>query len=292
MSRRQAVGPLLEQLYRELDAPTRRASDPVAFVHRYRDPADQEVAGVFAASLAFGRVAAFQPVLQALFDAADAHGGPARAAERVPDALATAWQPLFYRWLRGPHLVALLRAVGQVRARHGGLEGLSAVGTLRDGLTAWVGELREAVEADQGPRAGWDRGLRFLLPSPAEGSACKRWCMFTRWMVRPPTEGIDLGLWTRDPATLLVPVDTHVLKLSRFLGLTERKDGSWRTAEDITAALRRFDPQDPVRFDFALAHLGISGACRGHRVQEVCAACVLDAACRAPRWATGRRAAR
>jgi uncharacterized protein (TIGR02757 family) len=288
MTRRRAVGPLLEQLYREVDGPARRASDPVAFVHRYTDPADQEVAGVFAASLAFGRVAAFQPVLQSLFDATDAHGGPARVAAEVPDALARAWEPLFYRWLRGPHLVALLRAVGEVRERHGGLEAPSAEGSLREGLSVLVDALREVVEVDQGPRAEWARGLRYLLPSPADGSACKRWCMFARWMVRPPVEGIDLGLWRRDPATLVVPVDTHVLKLARFLGLTERSDGSWRTAEDITASLRRIDPVDPVRFDFALAHLGISGACRGHRVPEVCRTCALDAACRAPRRPSAR----
>ncbi len=285
---RAPVGPLLERLYGELDAPTRRAHDPVAFVHRYRDPADQEVAGVFAASLAFGRVAAFWPVLQALFDGMDAHGGPARAAERVPDALAARWEPLFYRWIRGPELVTLLRAVGTVRRAHGGLEGPSAAGTLKEGLSSWVDALREASEA--GPRDTWPRGLRYLLPSPAEGSACKRWCMYARWMVRSDREGIDLGLWRRDPATLVVPVDTHVLKLARFLGLTSRSDGSWRTAEEITAALRRIDPADPVRFDFALAHLGISGACRGHRDPEVCGGCVLDTACHAP--ATGRRGSR
>lgn len=292
MSRRRALGPLLERRYEEhrrIDVHVRRAGDPVAFVHRYADPADQEVAAVFAASLAFGRVAAFRPVLQALFDAADAHGGPSRVAHQVPNGLVRAWEPLFYRWLRGPQLVALLRALGTVRARHGGLEGRSGEGSMKEGLSAWVGELREAVAADEGPRTSWSRGLRYLLPSPADGSACKRWCMLSRWMVRPPQEGIDLGLWSRDPSTLVMPVDTHILRLSRFLGLTDRKDGSWRTAEAITASLRRIDPADPVRFDFALAHLGISGACKGVRVKEICSACPLDPACRAP---TARRAAR
>jgi uncharacterized protein (TIGR02757 family) len=94
---------------------------------------------------------------------------------------------------------------------------------------------------------------------------------------------VDLGLWTAlRPADLVMPVDTHVLRNSRFLGLTDRADATWRTAEQITAALRALDPHDPVRFDFALAQLGISGACRGFRDAAVCAACPLDPICAAP----------
>lgn len=284
-ARREPVGPLLQRRYdahRRIDRAERRASDPVAFAHRYADPADQEVAGVLSASLAFGRVAAFRPVLQGVFDDIDAHGGPSVVAEEVPPSLASALAPRFYRWIRGPDLIALIRGLGALRARQGSLEGPWSDGAFREGLTGWVDALRKAVAEREGPYAAWPRGLRYLLPSPATGSACKRWCMFHRWMVRPGREGIDLGLWRRDPASLVMPVDTHVLKLSRFLGLTDRKEASWRTAEDITASLRTIDPTDPVRFDFALAHLGISGACKGRRVAEICADCPLDGACRAP----------
>jgi len=93
---------------------------------------------------------------------------------------------------------------------------------------------------------------------------------------------VDLGLWTtRAPAELLVPLDTHVLRLSQFLGLTRRKDGSLRTAREITAALAACDPADPVRYDFALAHLGISGGCRGRRDPTICPACSLHPVCTA-----------
>jgi uncharacterized protein (TIGR02757 family) len=106
--------------------------------------------------------------------------------------------------------------------------------------------------------------------------------MFLRWMIRSPREGIDLGLWTtRSPAALIVPLDTHVLRIARFVGLTARRDDSLRTALEVTDGLRRFDPDDPVRFDFALAHLGISGACRGHRDPEVCPSCPLTSVCTA-----------
>lgn len=281
-----AVGPLLESLYAAVDWSAQRQVDPVSYVHRYREPADREVAGLLSSGLAFGRVAAFRPVLDEVFAVLDAHGGPARVARRTPNAVARALEPLFYRWIRGPHLVALIGAAGEVQGQYGSLEPLQAGGSAADGLTRLVDALRAGVEDRTGLAfSAQPRGLRYLLPRPHDGSACKRLCMFHRWMVRPDREGIDFGLWARDPATLVVPVDTHVLRLARFLGLTSRQDGSWRTAQDITESLRALDPVDPVRFDFALAHLGISGACRGYRVSEVCQACPLDRGC----MATSRR---
>jgi uncharacterized protein (TIGR02757 family) len=84
------------------------------------------------------------------------------------------------------------------------------------------------------------------------------------------------------PSALLIPLDTHIHRLSLFLGLTARKDGSWRTAREITDTLALLDPVDPVRFDFALAHLGMSRACLGGRDPVVCPACPLDDVCGAP----------
>jgi uncharacterized protein (TIGR02757 family) len=120
-----------------------------------------------------------------------------------------------------------------------------------------------------------------MLTSPDDGSACKRLNLFLRWMVRPD-DGVDLGPWTAlTPADLVVPLDVHVLRISRFLGLTRRSDASWRTACEVTDGLARLDPADPVRFDFALSHLGISGACRGARHPDACPLCPLDPVCTA-----------
>jgi uncharacterized protein (TIGR02757 family) len=267
------VEPLLRRLLAETDATARLAADPVSFVHRYTDRADREVMAVFAAGLAFGRVAAFFPVLKRISAAMDEVGGPARSA--AVGLREGAIDGLFYRWVRAPDLLALLAAVGAVQRVHGSLEVPQREGSAREGLTALVAALRAELPAT----ASKTRGLVALLSSPADGSACKRWCMFHRWMVR--RDAVDLGLWARPPSTLVIPVDTHVLRLSRLLGLTARSDASWRTAEEITASLRAFDPEDPVRFDFALAHLGISGACRGRYVADVCPSCPLLAGCRA-----------
>ena len=101
-------------------------------------------------------------------------------------------------------------------------------------------------------------------------------------MVRGP-DAIDFGAWRGlGPHRLLIPVDTHIHRIARYLGLTERRQADARTAVEITTALRRLDPVDPVRFDFALAHMGISGRCPAHPVAEICATCPIERVCRLP----------
>ena len=106
-------------------------------------------------------------------------------------------------------------------------------------------------------RAG--SGVRYLLPRPADGSACKRLNMFLRWVVRPD-DGLDLGIWPEvSPALLVIPLDTHSARVARALNLTRRVTTDWRAAEEVTQSLRRYDPEDPVRYDFALCHVSMSG---------------------------------
>jgi uncharacterized protein (TIGR02757 family) len=102
--------------------------------------------------------------------------------------------------------------------------------------------------------------------------------MFLRWMVRP-ADGIDLGLWKEvAPSKLIIPVDAHIQRISRFLGFTERKQADWKMAREITAALRVLDPDDPVKYDFSLCHIGISEGCNG-RKREECLVCALSEIC-------------
>ncbi len=103
-------------------------------------------------------------------------------------------------------------------------------------------------------------GVRYFFPRPSAGSACKRLNLFLRWMVRK--DAVDLGVWTQvSPARLVVPLDTHVIRLGRCLRLTRYVSPGWAMAADVTAALRDLDPRDPVRYDFSLCHLGMTQAC-------------------------------
>lgn len=302
MSLRPPCTPLahtLEALYARTRPWERIPHDPVRAVHRYPHPLDQEVAGFLAAGFAFGRVDLFLPVIDALLDHLDHSGGPRSAALRWRPSDDARLTGLGYRWIRDRDLGVVIGALGRALTPDHSLEDrLGDHGDLRPRLGALIDHLTDAALAEGRQRGqAWrcredlPRGVRTFLPDPRAGSACKRLNLWVRWMVRPPTEGVDRGLWRRlSPKDLLIPVDTHVGRLARFIGLTQRTDASWRTAQEITDALRALDPDDPVRFDFAIAHLGISKACRGVRDEGVCPTCPLDPICRAPEEATSRRA--
>jgi uncharacterized protein (TIGR02757 family) len=259
--------------------------DPIDFVHRYSDHGDQEVAAVLASALAFGRVSAFSPVLSRLFELADAAGGPARWAHLAIDQTDSAIEPLFYRWVRGPDLSRFLRTIGRVRQLHGSIQALvegshSPKDTdIGPSLCALVDAMREqSLSKGETSYGELSRGYRHLLPHPSQGSACKRWCMFARWMTR--TGSPDLGLWAVPTHKLVIPLDTHIHRVAQMVGLTRRTDGSWRTALEITQNLRRIDADDPTRYDFVLAHLGIDGQCKARHIPEICGSCSLVNVCK------------
>ncbi len=259
------------------------ANDPLQYVRRYPEEGDQEIVAVFASVLAFGRVSLFSKVIRAGLSRMDAAGGPARFIDGAPlirtaaerEEAAQALDGLSYRWNRPADFALLFSALRSVRASHGRIGAVFPAGDAATTLDRGFGALRGAV-----PAAAQTPGFLRLLPLPSDGSACKRGCMLLRWMAR--REFPDTGAWAHlDPAALVLPLDVHTGRISRFIGLTDRTDASWRTAAQITAALRRIDPADPVRFDFAMAHLGISAGCRGRRDAAICPGCPLDAICRA-----------
>lgn len=111
---------------------------------------------------------------------------------------------------------------------------------------------REFFAAEHAPRC------EKHLSSIERGAACKRLCMYLRWMVRRDARGVDFGLWSTIPMSALrIPLDVHVGETARALGLLTRRQNDWRAVEETTAALRRFDAADPVRFDFALFGIGV-----------------------------------
>ncbi len=287
--RARALRPLLDALCADMDRGARIAADPVEFPRGYADGADAEVAGLVAVSLAYGRADVFKPVVARILTAMGP--SPARFAEdfaAAPDR--AAFEGFLYRFNRPADVAALVAAAGHLRRRHGGLgrrfamlfrEAGGGPDALRPALARLAEELRRAPPVASLLRGRGTRGLRHLLPDPAGPGASKRWNLYLRWMVRGP-DGVDLGLWNEVPASaLVVPLDTHLARIARYLGLTDRRDMSWRTAEEITRNLRALDPEDPVRYDFALCHLGMSGACPRKRDPEKCAVCPLRDVCRA-----------
>lgn len=288
-ARARSLAVLLESFERGFDKSARLGFDPVELPRRYARAADQEVAALFAAALAYGRADLFKPEVERVL--AEMGPSPARFCEEFARAPRPGVFAGFrYRFNVPVDVAALAAAAGHVRLVRGALgarfadllrETSGDPEPLRGALSLFARELREAPPALALLRDRGSRGLAHLLPDPDLSGACKRWNLYLRWMVRGPDE-VDLGTWRGIPrSALIVPLDTHVARIARYLGLTDRRDMSWRTAEEITAGMRRLDPEDPVRFDFALCHLGMSGACPPRRDAALCQACSLRDACRA-----------
>lgn len=292
-ARAERLRPLLDRFLDARPWPERVAADPVEFPHRYRRPRDVEVAGLLAASLAYGRAGLFKPKIAGLLE-----GMGASPAAFVSNATPRSLRPLLngfvYRFNLPADVAVLLLGMGRALQRFGSLE--AAFLHARDSTRA-PAEARAAFARlirDGAPRGevlrrlGPTRGLAHLLPL-AQGGAAKRLNLYLRWMVRGP-DAIDLGVWrTVRPSELVIPLDTHVGRIARWLGLTRRADLSWRTAEEITAGLRLLDPQDPTKYDFALCHYGMSGACPVVPRRSNCELCSLRAACSVPAQRGWRR---
>lgn len=257
-------------------------SDPIWIVRRFRHPADREIVAFCAAALAFGRV---QSVLNSIEALVGVMGDrPADFVRRFePEVHGAAVFPLVHRWTRGVDLVALLWVLRQMVESGGSIEGFFAEG-LAEGDTTVEGALesfsRRALALDLGEAYGRvpDKpGVAYFFSRPSSGGACKRLNLFLRWMVR--IDRVDLGIWSRvKPSQLVVPLDTHVIRVGRCLGLTRLASPGWRMAADITASLRALDPRDPVKYDFALCHLGMMSAC-GFDSDQQDSQCPLRGAC-------------
>ena len=281
------LGRSLEELYRTFDHET-SASDPVHIVRRYADPADREVVGLCAAGLAFGRVASVLNSIEALL----AVMGPRPAAfvrrfDAAKDGPALA--PLVHRWIRGRDLAALMMVMQRMLRETGSIEAFFVAGddpAAPDVSAAINAFSTRALDIDLRPAYGRmpkRPGVCYFFPRPSAGSACKRMNLFLRWMVRK--DAIDLGVWTRvSPSRLIVPLDTHVIRLGRCLRLTRYKSPGWKMAAEITASLRALNPADPVRYDFSLCHVGMMNACGYGRAQRD-AHCPLRGLCRPRRSA-------
>lgn len=275
--------PILDRLYAQYNHAD-RVADPIELARRYGAPADREIAGFLAAGLAFGRVASVLRSIDDLFTVL----GPSPAAFLArfdPARDGHRFDRLGHRWIRARDLVALTWILKHIVEAHGSLEALFLKGC--DPAATDVGPALEAfsdaalsvdLRPVYGARSPRRAGVRYFFPKPSSGSACKRLNLFLRWMVRD--DGVDFGLWTRVPASkLIVPLDTHIERLGRCLRLTRYATPGWRMAAEITASLRQIDPCDPVKYDFALCHVGMMDACgfrRSYRDER----CPLRGVCR------------
>jgi len=225
--------------------------DPLEFLYQYQDIRDREVVALLASALAYGRVAQILNSVSSLLEKL----GPSPFAflMRAPrKTLRSDLHDFKHRFTTGEEIADILWGAKKVIREYGSLGRCFAGGMDKhhDNVLPALSTFAKSLNGHGTSQ------YKFLIPDPERGSACKRLHLFLRWMVR--CDNVDPGGWHMVPASkLIVPVDTHMLRIGRHLKLTKRNQADLKTALDITSAFRRITPEDPVRYDFVLTRLGI-----------------------------------
>lgn len=275
-----ALKDTLNKFYCEYDFKERLLHDPIEFPHRYKKREDIEVSGFIASGLAYGRVGLFKPVIERILSVMGE--SPYLFLMDLDVKKHSKLFPFKYRFNDSLDIVCLLYIIQQLLLRHSSIEKTflkyyrPEEQHIGSGLAGFV---QEGLSIDTSPVYGKNlhpAGLTQFLPSPEKGSACKRMNLFLRWMVRD--SDIDFGIWRSvQKNRLVIPLDTHIARISRCLGLTRRTASDWKAAVEITEVLKVFDREDPLKYDFALCHHGISGRCDPGD-KSGCKACVFSGA--------------
>ena len=242
---------VLENLYQKYNRREFIHPDPLEFLYDYDDSRDREIVGLIASSLAYGRV--FQ-ILKSVSNVLEKMvPSPSRfIKESSMESLLCTYSGFKHRFTNGDDLAAMLFGIKNVIIKYGSLHACFKSSFTDDNesilpaISSFVKELS----------AEFNNRCNSLLPVPSRGSACKRLNLFFRWMVR--RDDVDPGGWEDiSPLHLVVPLDTHLHRISLSLGFTNRRQADMKTAMEITDAFRTMVPHDPVRYDFALSRLGI-----------------------------------
>ncbi|MBW8039742.1 MAG: TIGR02757 family protein [Planctomycetes bacterium] len=280
MSKRTAqIKDCLEALYARYNRREFIGSDPLQFVYEYSNPADMEVVAFLAADLAYGRV---QQIQKSLADLLGRMGkSPYAFVRNFGKADRRSLTGFKHRFTTGRDISDLLQLLRNVFEQSGSIEKHFLLGYNKDdenilpALTKFCDTLSAMYAREHNGQIS--RGLKYLLTSPTGGSVCKRLNLFLRWMVRD--DDVDTGLWKSvDKTKLIVPVDVHMARLCRILGFHDRKTVSLSTAIKITKSFTEIEPNDPVKYDFALTRVGIVEDCDGN-YRPSCRKCELSGFC-------------
>jgi len=236
----------LEKIYRQYNRREYVSPDPLELVYGYSSAQEREIAGLAASSLAYGNV---QQILRAARAVLAVMGkSPRGYLEKSPASkIKRDFSGFKYRFTDADELSSLLIAAKIIIKKYGSLGACALAGEceppqLQRGFAA---KLRDAAPSP----------VKTLIPQPDGGSALKRLNLYFRWMCR--RDAVDPGGWDISPKALIVPLDTHMNKIARALGFTNRSDAGMKTALEITAALAAFSPDDPAKYDFCLTRFGI-----------------------------------
>lgn len=253
------LAPVMDALVLQYKVPAYIDNDPIQIPYRFaNDPKACELTGFITAMFSYGRRDLIIETVGNLFRITN--NDPVGFMESFdPTRDAKLFKHFVYRFNKGRDVAYLWERLQWAYREFGSLEAMFSVAadpkdTGAPDLKVGIAGFTDMLLGENPPET---YGLKFLFAHPDRGGACKRFNMYLRWMVREdlePSGRVDFGLWKKalKPADLLVPLDTHILKMNKGLGLSTRTDGSWRTAEEVTDVFRLLCPEDPVKYDYAL----------------------------------------
>lgn len=242
----------LESKTTEYNRPAFIAEDPVSIPHNFSRKEDIEISGFLTALISWGRRPAILKSAQKLMQLMD--NAPYEFISRTNDEDLKRLTDFVYRTFNSSDLLFLVQAVRRIYLEQGGLENVCVTcfretGSVKGLITGLRNELLKTSHLSRSEKH---------IAAPEKGSAAKRINMFLRWMVRRDDNGVDFGLWKKiPPSALMIPLDVHSGNTARKLGLLQRKQNDWKAVEELTRALRNFNSEDPVKYDFALFGTGI-----------------------------------
>jgi uncharacterized protein (TIGR02757 family) len=243
---------LLEQKADFYNRPEFIETDPVSIPHRFSKKEDIEISGFFAATIAWGNRKMIIRNANRLMEIMD--NAPYDFVVNHNENELKKFDGFVHRTFNSTDAVTFVTSLKNIYLNRGGLEkviagGYQKTGGIFDALTEFFDVF---FSVEHLPRT------QKHISNPAKGSAAKRMNMFLRWMVRSDGRGVDFGLWKSIPAkALMMPLDVHTARLGRKFGLLKRASNDRKAVEELTASLRRFDPEDPVKYDFALFGMGV-----------------------------------
>jgi len=248
---REEIRELLELKHSQYNRPEFILNDPLSVPHSFTRREDIEISAFLTATIAWGNRLSIIRSANRMMDLMDR--SPYEFVRHFQPGEHDGIQSFVHRTFSGVAFDFFLQRLRQVYTRQGGLETVFTEGYDAGGIFGALAHFRKIFIPD-----GTPGGIARHISDVEKGSAAKRLNLFLMWMVRSHRSGVHFGLWKGIPASsLMIPLDTHVARVARELGLLTRKSNDWRAVEELTKQLRKFDPEDPCRYDFSLFGLGV-----------------------------------
>ena len=244
---------LLDEKYFQFNNKSFIETDPISIPHQFSKKEDIEIASLLVATIAWGQRTSIinngNKLMRLMND--EPHDFILNFTKKD----AARFEGFVHRTFNSTDCVFFLNSLKHIYTKHGGLEAAFSTD-----FSSKETDVKNAITNFRALFLNTEHQSRSEkhISNPSAKSSAKRLCMFLRWMVRNDKKGVDFGIWKKmKPAELICPIDLHVARVARKLGLLQRTSTDWQAAMELTAELKVFDQQDPVKYDFALFGLGV-----------------------------------